>query len=286
MGLRNPKPEIRNRRTYSRLVVPRKSGDEAVLGLLLIHQPLGFESAGPDLVAFFREAAAARGAGDALRARRIRHALTTDIVEADPLEAYRAASRPFPVGRRFWIEPGEASGGAAPEGRVLLRVPASRAFGTGSHASTRLALAALEEEPLEGRAVLDVGTGSGVLALAAAGLGARRAVGLDTDADAVFVARENLRRHAFGSRVGLYAGPLSACAGKFDLVVANMLAEEILPEARRLLARAAPRGRVLLSGVTRERESGVLAKMRTGRWRLAGRRTEGEWTSLCLERAS
>jgi ribosomal protein L11 methyltransferase len=271
---------------YSRLVVPRKSGDEAILGLLLIHEPMGFESAGPDLVAFFREAAAAREAGDALRARRIRHALTTDILETDPLEAYRAASRPFPVGRRLWIEPGEASDGAAPEGRVVLRVPASRAFGTGSHASTRLALAAIEEEPLEGRSVLDVGTGSGVLALAAVGLGARRAVGLDTDADAVFVARENLGRHAFGGRVRLYAGPLSACRGKFDLVVANMLAEEILPEARRLLARAAPRGRVLLSGVTREREGAVLAKMRTGRWRLAGRRTEDEWTSLCLERAS
>jgi ribosomal protein L11 methyltransferase len=273
------------RSSYSRLLVQRKSGDEAVLGLLLLFDPLGFENSGSDLVAFFRDGGAARGAGDALRARRIRHSLTTDIPEGDPLEAYRAASRPFPVGRRFWIEPGESSGGTPPEGRIALRVPASRAFGTGTHASTRLALLALEDEALGARSVLDVGTGSGVLALAAAGLGAQRVVGLDTDADAIVVARENAGRHAFGERVRLYAGPLGACAGQFDLVVANMLAEEILPEAGRLRARAARQGRVLLSGITRERESAVLARMRTGRWKLAGRRTEDEWISLCLERA-
>ena len=237
-------------------------------------------------MAFFREAAGARRASDVLRRRGVRHTLTTDIPEGDPLEAYRAASRPFPVGRRLWIEPGECDAGAPPDGRILLRVPASRAFGTGTHASTRLALAALEDEALDGHSVLDVGTGSGVLALAAAGLGAASAVGLDTDANAVFVARDNAKRHPFGGRVHLYAGPLEACAGRFDLVVANMLAEEILPESRRIQARAARHGRVLLSGVTREREGAVLATMRTGRWKLAGRRTEGEWISLSLERAS
>ncbi|HEY1435501.1 MAG TPA: 50S ribosomal protein L11 methyltransferase [Thermoanaerobaculia bacterium] len=257
-----------------------------MLGLLLVHDPLGFETTGADLVAYFREALAARIAGEVLRVRRIRHTLTTDIPEGDPLEAYRAASRPFPVGRRFWIEPGESEPGPAPEGRIGLRVPASRAFGTGTHASTRLALAALEDEKLEGRDVLDVGTGSGVLALAAAGLGARRAVGLDTDLDAVIVARENVRRHAFGERVRLYAGPLQGCSGRFDLVVANMLADEILPEARRLQARAGRTGRMLLSGVTREREEAVLSKLRTGRWKLTARRTEDEWISLSLERAS
>ena len=273
-------------RRYSRLVVPRKAGDGALLGLLWRHGPLGFDETGEDLVAFFRDDAAARGAGRELHERRVRHHLTTDIPERDPLEAYRAASRPFPVGRRFWLEPGEDGGAAAPRGRIALRVPASRAFGTGSHASTRLALEALEEEALEGKSVLDVGTGSGVLALAAAALGARQAVGLDVDAEAVFVARENARRHAFGDRVRLYAGGLSACAGRFDLVVANMLADELLAEAGGLRARAGRRGRVLLSGITREREAEVAGRLRTGRWKLAGRRTEEEWTSLLLERAS
>ncbi len=274
------------RSRFSRLLVPRKAGDDAVLGLLSLHGPLGFEQEGRDLVAFFREAETARGASSRLRARGIRHALTTDIPEGDPLEAFRAASRAFIVGRRLWIDPGDPADVEPPNGRIALRLPASRAFGTGAHESTRLALLALEEEELAGRSVLDVGTGSGVLALAAAAFGARSAIGLDTDAEAVFVARENVRRHAFGSRVHLYAGPLAAATGAFDLVLANMLAEEILPEAGRILARAGRTGRVILSGVTREREPDVLARMRTGRWKLAGRRTEKEWACLCLARAS
>ena len=274
------------RRTYSRLVVPKGSGDEALLGLLVLDDPLGFETVGRDLVAFFRAASDARRAGGRLRARRIGHALTTDIAEGDPIEAFRAASRPFAVGKRLWIDPGEPRADGVPEGRVRLSVPATRAFGTGTHASTRLALESLEEELLDGRSVLDVGTGSGILALAAAGLGARAAIGLDLDAEAVFVARENLRRHAFAGRVRLYAGPLAACSGRFDLVVANMLADEILPEARRLQARAARRGRLLVSGVTRESEGAVLRALRTGRWKLAGRHTDEPWVSLCLERAS
>jgi ribosomal protein L11 methyltransferase len=274
------------RSRYSRLLVPRRSGDDAVLGLLSLDSPLGFETEGRDLVAFFREAAAARTAAKRLRSRGIKHALTTDIAEGDPLEAFRAASRAFAVGRRLWVDPGDPSDAEPPRGRIALRLPASRAFGTGEHASTRLALLALEEEDLAERTVLDVGTGSGILALAASALGARLAIGLDVDPDAVFVARENARRHAFGGRVRLYAGPLSAARGAFDLVAANMLADEILPETARLQARAGRSGRLLLSGLTREREKDLLGRLRGRRWKLAGRRVEKEWVCLCLARAS
>jgi ribosomal protein L11 methyltransferase len=274
------------RACYSRLLVPRRAADDAVVGLLSLHSPLGFESAGKDLVAFFREPADARRASAMLTGARVRHELATDLPETDPLEAWRAASRPFAVGSRLWVEPGDADAhsGRPPDGRIALRLPASRAFGTGEHASTRLALLALEEEDPAGRSVLDVGTGSGILALAAAALGAPSAVGLDVDADAVFVARENAARHEFGRRVALYAGPLAALRGAFDIVVANMIAEEILPEARAILARAADGGRVILSGVTRSREGRVLARMRRGKWKLSARRTDGEWVCLCLAR--
>src|SRR4030095_12020764 len=110
---------------YSRLEVPRKSADDSLVGLLALHEPLGFETVGKDLVAFFRDAASARDASDRLRRARVRHTLTTDIPEGDPLETYRARSKAFTVGRRFWIDPGE-SVSAAPPDRIAPRRPASR----------------------------------------------------------------------------------------------------------------------------------------------------------------
>jgi ribosomal protein L11 methyltransferase len=255
-----------------------------VLGLLALYRPLGFEMLGPDLVAFYREAESARAASEALDHARVAGELVTDLPEPDPLEAYRAASRPFPLGSRFWVDPGPASDAPAPPGRIALRVPASRAFGTGAHESTKLAILALEEEPLDGRSVLDVGTGSGILALAAAALGARRAVGFDSDPQAVFVARENLRLHPFGARVALLAAEPAALTGVFSPVVANLLPEELLPMRASVLARVGPRGRLIVSGIPAEREADVLSKLRATRWSLAGCRRENGWTCVTLER--
>jgi ribosomal protein L11 methyltransferase len=274
-----------SRLKYSRLLVPRKAKDDAVLGLLAMHEPLGFLEEGRDLVACFRQATAAREAGETLAAARVRFELTTDIAEGDALEAYRAASRPFAVGRRFWIDPGDPSDSASPAGRVALRVPASRAFGTGGHESTRLGLVSLEDEQLEGARVLDVGTGSGVFALAAAALGAESAVGFDTDAEAVFVARENLARHAFGGRVRLFAGPIEAVRGTFDVVLSNMLPEELLPLSADLRRLVSPGGHWIVSGVPAERERDVAARLVSRRFPLDGRRQENEWISLVLRRA-
>lgn len=274
---------------FSRLLIPRKAGEDFVVGLVSLHDPLGFAQEGidgRDLVACFRHSTNAREAASTLAIRGIRSEIVTDIAEGDPLEAFRAASRPFPVGRRFWLDPGEPSDSSPPEGRIALRLPASRAFGTGGHESTRLALVALEEVGVEGRAVLDVGTGSGVLALAAAALGSPRAVGYDTDLEAIFVARENLRRHPFGGRVALAAAPAAAVRGAFPVVVANLLPDELFSIRAEVLARVAPGGTLILSGIPADRETEVAGRMRSRSFSLSARRAENDWTSLCLERAS
>jgi ribosomal protein L11 methyltransferase len=273
-----------SRPRYSRLTIARRAKDDTLIGLLSLFDPLGFEERGSDLVACFRSAADARAAGHALESSRVRHELVTDIPEEDPFEAYRAASRPFSVATRFWIDPGEPTNAPPPVGRIALRLPASRAFGTGGHESTRLALAALEEEPLEGESVLDVGTGSGVLALAAAALGARRAIGFDSDVQAVLVARENLALHEFGDRVRLAACGPAAVTGTFAVVVANLLPEELLPVRASLSARVAHRGRLIASGIPVEREADVIPRLRGRRWTLAGCRRENGWTCVTLER--
>ncbi len=273
-----------HRRTYSRLTVPRRARDDSILGILSLFDPLGFLEEGRDLVACFRDPAAARLASASLSARRIRTNLVTDIPEGDPLEAFRAASRPFAVGRKLWIDPGDPSDSAAPRGRIALRLPASLAFGTGGHASTRLALLALEEEALSGVRVLDIGTGSGVLALAAVALGATRAVAYDLDLDAVLVARGNLRRHAWGDRVCLAAAAPRAFAGAFELVVVNMLPEEILSSRSEIVRSVAPGGRLIVSGVPREREAELVRRLRSRRWSLECRRSEEEWACFTIRR--
>src|SRR6202162_2738737 len=120
-----------SRLKYSRLVVPRKARDDGVLGIVSLFGPLGFVEEGRDLRACFRGAEAARRASRALSASRVRFELVTDIPEGDPLEAFRAASRPFAVGERFWLGPGGPSGSESPTRRIALRLPASSAFGTG-----------------------------------------------------------------------------------------------------------------------------------------------------------
>ncbi|HEX9303795.1 MAG TPA: 50S ribosomal protein L11 methyltransferase [Thermoanaerobaculia bacterium] len=285
IGRRRSSRESRqlSRLKYSRLTIRRKAKDDAVVGLLSLFDPLGFLERGPDLVAYYREARAARAAGSALAAAKVRHELVTDLAEEDPLEAYRAASRPFPVGKRFWIDPGEVSDSPAPPGRIALALPASCAFGTGQHESTQLALLALEEEPLEGRRLLDVGTGSGIVALAAAALGASLAVAFDSDPEAIFLARENVRRHAFGARVVLAACTPDALAGTFPIVVANLLPEELLPMRAAIFARVASKGRLIVSGIPTEQEGEVVTKLRTRRWALSGCRRENGWTCVILE---
>jgi ribosomal protein L11 methyltransferase len=141
---------------------------------------------------------------------------------------------------------------------VVIELDPGRAFGTGMHASTRLCLLALEREADAGApvgSVLDVGTGSGILAMAAQGLfPAARVVGIDNDPEAVEVARENVEKaHAAGrgaSRVPELLGtPLPEMPGRFDVVTANLSAPVLTQNCDALVARLAPHGLLVASGI-------------------------------------
>jgi ribosomal protein L11 methyltransferase len=160
------------------------------------------------------------------------------------------------------------------------------AFGTGSHPTTSLCLAALSDllAARPGASVLDVGTGSGLLAIAARKLGAGRVAANDNDPVAVEVARENAARN--GAAVELTGAPPAAIPGTFDLVVANILANVLVALAPALAAKLAPGGVLLLSGILAPQEEEVRsAHLAAGLTPLpGGDRRDGEWSLVALRR--
>ena len=216
--------------------------------------------------------------------------------EEDWLASYREAAQPIDIGRRFRIDPGEpdAKPPEIPEGRLLLRIPARTAFGTGSHESTRLMLRWLEELEsgdslknssfLKDSTVLDVGTGSGILAFAALALGARRVVGYDFDPEAVLMARAYAQLNGYAP--ALFAGrPKALTEGPlFDLLLVNILPERICDEYPALLERLRSDGRVISSGNLVEQREALLERYAAWGLSLEGEKTEGEWTSFLLRK--
>lgn len=205
------------------------------------------------------------------------------LEDRDWLEEYRAGARPIEVGRRFLVDPRDGDDPPpAVSGRQLLRIPARTAFGTGSHESTRLAVEWLEDLDLRGLDVLDVGTGSGILCLAALRLGARRAVGFDVDAPSALVARQNGRLN--GVRPLFFAGRPAALRDRpaFDLALVNVLPERILDELPSLMAVLRPRARLVSSGNLWSRRGELLDRFASLGLVSIGEKRDGEWAAFLL----
>ncbi len=202
--------------------------------------------------------------------------------DRDWMAAYRESARPFPVGRRWWVDPRPDAPAATPAGRLRLAVEPRTAFGSGSHESTRLVLCELEERDPAGLAVLDVGTGSGILALAADRLGAASVLGFDVDPDAVWVARQTAAVQDWRCRVRYFAGPLAAVARRprFDLVMCNMVSEEFLPLVDGIAARLAAAGEAVFSGVLEPQVDDVRRALAGSGLAVTSERREAGWVAL------
>ncbi len=159
--------------------------------------------------------------------------------------------RPMRFGRRLWICPG---GQHPPEALVADTTPVivwldpGLAFGTGTHATTALCLEWIDSGPIEGARVLDVGTGSGILAIAALRLGARHAHALDIDPQSLIAVKDNAARNEIGPQLSIAAAD-APWGEAYDVVLANILAEPLIELAPRLAAVTRPRGSIVLSGL-------------------------------------
>ena len=163
---------------------------------------------------------------------------------------------------------------------LVIVIRPSMGFGTGHHATTRLCLSALQQVPLQGRTVVDVGTGSGLLAIAASRLGASRVVAIDNDSSAIDAAGENLALNR-GAVVTLRTGDVrSTDCGSFDVVTANLTGALLRDAAAHLRALAAPGAYVILSGFPRSEEADVLAAYKG--LAVNNRLVEEEWICITI----
>jgi ribosomal protein L11 methyltransferase len=242
------------------------------------------------------EAHVARDEGDALAAdlRAYLHELSlldatwaSGPIELAPVPAvdweavFRRHHAPIAIGRRLLVAPPWDV--PDPGDRELLIVEPGMAFGTGQHATTRTCLEEIEALVLAGgvASALDVGTGSGILAAALARLGVPHVVAFDVDPAVLPLARALLDQNG-ASRVRLFGGVAAGVRGRFDLVVANILADTLVVEARALDAVTAPGGRLVLSGLLADQVHRVLAAFPG--WRLEATRADDPWRTLRLER--
>ncbi len=170
---------------------------------------------------------------------------------------------------------------------LVIEVDPKQAFGTGAHETTQLMLRLLEAYVRGGEAVLDVGTGTGILAIAAVRLGAKRAVALDKDEVAAEAAQENVEKNGVSPRVHVFAGELDALSpdARFDLILANLDKRTILRLLDRLGELLVQNGLLMLSGILVEELHRVEGAVGTAsRLRISKRVEQGEWAALVLKK--
>lgn len=208
------------------------------------------------------------------------------VDDQDWATAWKAYYKPERIGDRIVVSPSWETFEPAP-GDIVIKLDPGMAFGTGKHPTTALCVRELEATVRPGTRVLDVGTGSGILSVAVAKLGAGRVVAVDLDPVAVEVARENVEVNGVQDTVTVVQGDLAAgVSGEFDIIVANIIADVIirlLPDVPKLLA---PGGRFIGCGIIDERRQDVERAVGAAGLRVDHVRTSGDWVLVSAVRES
>ena len=207
------------------------------------------------------------------------------VREQDWAENWKQYYKPFRAGERLVVKPSWEPFDAQ-EGDLVLELDPGMAFGTGTHETTFMCMQQLEAYVTPGCRAIDVGCGSGILALAAAKLGASDVLAIDLDEAAVKVAKENIEKNGLADSVRAVHGDLLERRDeRADVIVANIIADVICflcgPAKRHLL----PGGVFICSGIIREREADVLRALEAAGYRVDRRLEKGEWVCLAAKLA-
>jgi ribosomal protein L11 methyltransferase len=206
--------------------------------------------------------------------------------EKDWFKRWRTQMNPFPVGKRFYLFPCANQTGTSPDGRIPLWVEPSMAFGTGTHETTQLCLEAMEKYLRPKTSLLDVGTGSGILAIAATKLGARKVVACDIDPVAIRIARENAEINRCPSPIEWVLGDIGKIRSfHFDFLIANLTAEIIEESLPQFEKRLKPRGVLILSGVLSSQSLHIRSRLPGTSLATQSRKKKGEWDCLILRKS-
>jgi ribosomal protein L11 methyltransferase len=207
------------------------------------------------------------------------------VEEEDWASSWKRSFPPLEVGRRLCVR---TPWSPAPAARHDVQILPAMAFGTGHHGSTLGCLLAMEvvfELGAAPSAVLDVGTGSGILAIAAARLGARRVVAIDADPVAVTAAADNVSRNGLDGIVTVRQGSIETIEGGYSLIVANLYADLLCEAARTFASAAEKHGRCIVSGLLDADAARVHQAAASSGWRLEAERSIEDWTTLTLRLA-
>lgn len=209
----------------------------------------------------------------------------------DWAESWKRHFRPLEIGRALLIKPSWIRRRPRAGQQVVVLDP-GLSFGTGQHATTSFCLSqvAAARTASKSPSLLDIGTGSGILAIAAAKLGFRPIAAFDFDPDAVRIAKQNATRNHVGARVKISCQDLTQLPVKsglqYDMVCANLMADLLIAQARKILNRVAPNGRLVLAGILKAQFPDVSAAYGKLGWQLTRSRREKEWRSGTFVRLS
>ena len=249
--------------------------EELIQSRLFLTASTGSTSSEDSIVAYFDSPADRDAAAELLGDFELR---AFERERVDWLDLYQQSLGAMFIGERFVVAPDAALFPKDPN-RLTIVVPQEQAFGTGSHETTALCITLLESIALEGKRGLDVGSGSGILALAMIRLGAKKVIAFDNDTDAYGALRDNrIRNEVPESAMPLFIGSVEALrGGAFDVITMNIIPEVIVPLLGDVVARMASGARLILSGILLVKRDDVIAAAREHGLALTRETSRGEW---------